>query len=218
MTELLQAAVSPPNLLPTGLLVFVLLYWVLVIVGVATTETLDVDLHLDGDADVDVGAHHGPGLGLEGLNNALAFFNLGRVPLMFWLSFVALPLWVGSILANYYLGNASFLLGLGLLVPLLIGALIVAKVLTQPFVRLFAAMEKDHETDTQAVGKICTVLLPVSHATLGQASVRLPDGATLTLNVRGASTSTQLRRGEQALVIDFDAAQRCYLVEPYATA
>lgn len=213
MTELLQAAVSPPNLLPTGLLVFVLLYWVLVIGGVATTESLDLDL----DVDADAGFGTDGGLGVEWLNNALVFFNLGRVPLMLWLSFVALPLWVGSILANYYLGNASLWLGLVMLVPLLVGSLIVAKVLTQPFVRMFAALEKDHEAGTEAVGKICTVLLPVTHATLGQASVRLPDGATLTLNVKGASAGTQLRRGEQALVIDFDAAQRCYLVEPYAT-
>ena len=216
MHELLQAAVSPPNLLPTGLLVFVLLYWVLVIVGMLSSDTLDYHVdHAHVDVHHDFGAHH-TGMGVDWLNNALVFFNLGRVPLMFWLSFVALPLWIGSILANHYLGNTSLLIGLALLVPLLVVSLIVAKMLTQPFVRLFAALEKNHEQDTQPVGKVCTVLLPTTHDRLGQASVRLSDGAPIVLNVKAASTQAQLRKGDTALVIDFDAQRRCYLIEPYA--
>ena len=42
MTELLHAAVSPPNVLPTSLLVFVLLYWLTVILGLLDFKTLDI--------------------------------------------------------------------------------------------------------------------------------------------------------------------------------
>ena len=216
MTELLHAAVSPPNLLPTALLVFVLLYWLTVIVGLLDFKTLDISTGHDfeGTHDAHVSADHS-GIGVSWLNNALAFFNLGRVPLMVFLSFVALPLWVGSILINHYLGNAALLPGLLLLVPLFVGSLLLAKVLTLPFVHLFAALEKSHDSGAQPLGKVCTVLLPTSHSRLGQASVRLLNGAPLVLNVRAASATAELRKGDSALVIDYDQERRCYLIEPY---
>lgn len=206
MTELLQAAVLPPNLVATGLLVFVLLYWLTVIVGLLDFKT--ADLHLGGHAD----SGHLPGTHADWFNGALAFFNLSRVPLMLFVSFVALPLWVGSILANYYTGNTSLLRGLLFLLPLLLASLFVAKVVTQPFVRLFAALEKDHDGGAVALGKVCTVLVPATADHLGQATVRI-DGAPLMLNVR--TTGVPLAKGETALVIDYDTLRRCYLIEQY---
>ena len=213
MTELLQAAVSPPNLVPTGLLVFVLLYWLTVLLGLLDMKTVDLSIGDHGHAHFDSHTGH-DGLGTGWLNGALAFFNLGRIPLMIFLSFVFLPLWAGSILANYYTGNTSLLLGLAFLLPLFIGSLFVAKFLTLPFVKLFSALEKDHDSGAVVVGKVCTVLLPATADKLGQASVQT-DGAPLMLNVR--SLSTPLARGETALIIDFDAARKCYLIEPFAT-
>ncbi|OUJ74687.1 OB-fold-containig protein [Hymenobacter crusticola] len=218
MTELLRAAVLPPNLLPTGLLVFVLLYWLTVIVGLLDFKSLDLDTSHDFD-----GPHHGhaaspDGIGVSWLNHVLGFFNLGRVPLMVFVSFVALPLWVGSILLNYSLGNTALLPGLLLLVPLFAGSLLLAKVLTTPFVRLFNALEKNHDSGAQPLGKVCTVLLPTTRERLGQASVKLLNGAPLILNVRAASAAAELRKGDSALVIDYDAEQRCYLIEPYELA
>ncbi|MFD2787128.1 OB-fold-containig protein [Hymenobacter rubripertinctus] len=218
MKELLHAAVAPANLLPTGLLVLVLLYWLTVLLGVLDFKSLDLDVSTDADADLDAhaGAHGHPGeAGTTFLNGVLGFFNLGRVPLMVFVSFVALPWWVGSILANYYLGNERLLLGGILLVPLLLGSLLVAKVLTTPFVHLFAALEKDHEGSSSPLGKLCTLLLPASHEQLGQASVRLQKGAPLMLNVRAASASAELRKGDTALIIDYDTTRRCYLIEPF---
>ena len=211
MTELLQAAIAPPNLVATGLLVFALLYWLTVIVGLLDMKAVDLSIDDHGHFHHDGPGPH-DGLGTGWLNGALAFFNLGRIPLMVFLSFVFLPLWVGSILANYYTGNTSWLLGLAFLLPLLIASLFVAKFLTLPFVKLFTAMEKDHDAGAVVIGKVCTVLLPATASQLGQASVPA-DGAPLVLNVR--STGVPLAKGETALVIAFDAARRCYLVEPY---
>ncbi|WP_143080242.1 hypothetical protein [Hymenobacter arizonensis] len=212
MTELLQAAVLPPNLLPTSLLVFVLLYWLTVVVGLLDMKTVDLDISDHGHPHFDSDAPH-EGMGTSWLNGALAFFNLGRIPLMIFLSFVFLPMWVGSILLNYYTGNTSLPLGLAFSLPLFVGSLFVAKFLTLPFVKLFTAMEKDHDAGAVVIGKVCTVLLPATAEHLGQASVRI-DGAPLMLNVR--STKAPLGKGETALVIDFDAARKCYLIEPFA--
>ena len=212
MTELLQAAVLPPNLVATGLLVFVLLYWLTVIVGLLDFKT--VDFHVGGHVDLHPGDVHLHPADSDWFNGALAFFNLGRVPLMVFLSFVALPLWVGSILTNYYTGNTALLRGLVFLLPLLLGSLLLAKVLTLPFVKLFAALEKDHDGGAIALGKVCTVLLPATAEQLGQATVRI-DGAPLKLNVR--TTGRALSKGETARVIDYDAHRRSYLIEPYST-
>lgn len=212
MTDLLQAAIAPPNLVPTGLLVFVLLYWLTVILGLLDMKTVDLDVDDHGHFHHPGDFHHEAPSGW--LNGALAFFNLGRIPLMVFLSFVFLPLWVGSILANYYAGNTSWLLGLAFLLPLFIGSLFLAKFLTLPFVKLFAVLEKDHDAGAVVIGKVCTVLLPTTTERLGQASVRT-NGAPLMLNVR--STSAPLAKGETALVIDFDAGRRCYLIEPFTT-
>lgn len=212
MTELFQAAVLPPNLVATGLLVFVLLYWLTVIVGLIDFKT--VDFHLD----THVGYHADGGhlhADSDWLNGALAFFNLGRIPLMVFISFVALPLWVGSILVNYYIGNTSLLWGLLYLLPLFIGSVFLAKFLTLPFVSLFAALEKDHDGGAVALGKVCTVLLPANADQLGQATVHI-NGAPLRLNVR--TTGRALGKGETALVIDYDTPRRCYLIEPYTIA
>lgn len=218
MKELLHAAVAPANLLPTGLLVFVLLYWLTVLLGLLDFKSLDLDVSPDADADFDAhaGAHGHPGeAGTSFMNGVLGFFNLGRVPLMVFVSFVVLPWWVGSILANHYLGNESLLVGAVLLVPLLLGSLLVGKVLTTPFVHLFAALEKDHEGSSSPLGKMCTLLLPTTCEQLGQASVQLRKGAPLMLNVRAASASAELRKGDTALIIDYDQQRRCYLVEPF---
>ncbi|MBD2766302.1 hypothetical protein IC235_00155 [Hymenobacter sp. BT664] len=213
MTELLQAAIAPPNLVATGLLVFVLLYWLTVIAGLLDMKTVDLSIDDHGHFHYNGHVPH-DGMGTGWLNGALAFFNLGRIPLMVFLSFVFLPLWVGSILVNYYTGNTSLLLGLAFLLPLFLGSLFVARFLTLPFVKLFTAMEKDHDAGAVVIGKVCTVLLPATAEHLGQASVRI-NGAPLMLNVR--STNAPLAKGETALVIDYDATRRCYLIEPYAT-
>lgn len=210
MPELLRAAVSPPNLIATGLLVFVLLYWLTVIMGVLDFKNLDLETSPEADAHHDAPPAH---MGVDWLNNALAFFNLGRVPLMVFLAFVALPLWAGSILLNYYTHNTSFALGLVFFAPLLLVSLFVSKVLTTPFVKLFATLEKDASAGVNPVGKVCTLALPLTADRPGQATLRA-EGASLTLNVRSAS-GVALRKGDTALVIDYDAERRCYLIEPY---
>ncbi|RFP65964.1 DUF1449 family protein [Hymenobacter lapidiphilus] len=218
MKELLHAAVAPANLLPTGLLVLVLLYWLTVLLGLLDLKSLDLSVQADSHTDLHTDTHtgaHAHESGTSFLNSVLVFFNLERVPLMVFVSFVVLPWWVGSILANHYLGNEGLLVGAVLLVPLLVGSLLIAKVLTTPFISLFAALEKESEGTNSPLGKVCTLLLPATHEQLGQASVRLRKGAPLMLNVRAASQSAELRKGDTALIIDYDQLRRCYLIEPF---
>ncbi|MBD1395697.1 DUF1449 family protein [Pontibacter sp. JH31] len=207
MNELLQAAFSGVNLLPSALLVFVLLYWLAVIFGFLDLDFFDVEVEPEVDAD-GVSA-------VTWLNSVLAFFNLGKVPFMVFLSFLALPFWAISILANYYLNNDYALLGLLYLVPSFIAALFVSKILTTPFVKLFATLEKEHETAASIIGQLCTVILPANPTELGQATVKT-SGAPLLLNVK-TTEGAAVQKGETALVLEYNAENKFYLIQPYQT-
>lgn len=207
MNELLQATFSAVNIIPTALLAFVLLYWLAVIFGLLDLDFFDVDVEPEVDAD-GVSA-------VSWLNNVLAFFNLGKVPFMVFLTFLALPFWAFSILANYYLNDGYTLLGWLYLIPSFVGALFVAKFLTMPFVRVFSAMEKEHESADNIIGQICTVTLPANGNELGQAAVKTT-GAPLLLNVRTTQGSA-VQKGETALVLEYNAENKFYLIEPYQT-
>jgi hypothetical protein len=207
MNELLQAAISSVNILPTAFLIFTLLYWVAVIFGFLDLDFFDVELDAEVDAD-GVSA-------VTWLNSALAFFHLGKVPFMVFLTFLALPFWVISILANYYLNNNYELLGLLYLVPSFVAALLVSKVLTTPFVKVFAALEIEHESAATIIGQVCTVILPANTTDLGQATVKTT-GAPLLLNVKTTEGSA-VQKGETALVLEYNAENKFYLIQPYQT-
>ncbi|QHL89231.1 DUF1449 family protein [Nibribacter ruber] len=205
MIELLQASFSSANAFASGLLIFVLIYWLTVIIGLLDLSSLDVDL--DTDADVD---------GLSSIawfNSALAFFNLGRIPLMFFLSFFALPFWVMCVGVNSLLGTQDSWLGVLFMFPIAFFCLFIAKLLTWPFVKLFTIMEKEEAPKTTVIGQMCTILLPANATQIGQAAVKTA-GSPLLLNVK-TTQGHLVQKGETALVIDYLPENQLYLIEPY---
>ena len=101
MKELLEFAFSGVNILPTILLIFVVIYWLIVLIGVVDVDTVDIDVEVDADVDLDV----------NGFASVLAFFNLDQLPLMIFLTFYAIPLWVVTLIGNDLLGFNSFFSG-----------------------------------------------------------------------------------------------------------
>ena len=205
MLELLDAAVSAPNIIPTALLVFVLVYWLVVILGAIDLDFFDVDVDMEAEADVD------GELSISWLNHVLAFFNLGQVPFMLFLTFLVVPWWAVTVLGNHYLGTESFVFSLAILLPALLVSLFVAKFMTMPFVRVYQAL--DQEDNTTPVGKICRMTSTASDTKVGQAQVST-SGAPIVLNVR-AYEGSSLVAGDSAMVIEYDAGGNVYLVEPY---
>jgi len=207
MNELLQAAVAPANIIPTAFLAFVLFYWIVAMVGLIDLDF--ISLEVETEVEPEVG-------GLETiawLNSALAFFNLGRVPFMLFLSFLVLPFWAIALLTNYYLHTANNYIGFLLLLPAFVAALFIAKILTAPFVKLFAVFEKEHDSNAVVLGQLCTVTLPPSSTEIGQATVKT-EGSPLLLHVK-TTGSAHIKKGETALVIEYDEKSKYYLIEPY---
>jgi hypothetical protein len=210
MLELLNAAVSSVNIIPTALLVIILLYWITVIIGLADVNLYDID-EIDLDSNVDGGDVH---FSVDWLNHILLFFNITQIPLMLFLTFLILPIWVISVLGNYYLGNTSFIFSLVLLLPNFFASLFISKILTTPFVKLFAYMNKEEEEE-EVIGKICITMVTISNERIGQAKVNTRESPLL-LNVK-TKPGTTLKAGETGLIVDYIRERNIYLIEPYET-
>lgn len=227
MNELLDASLSAPSIVPTILLMLVLLYWFSTMIGLVDLSTFDIHLDVDKDINVDKDIQVQKHIELKGdstdgsdssvsvtwLNSVLTFFNLGHVPFMVFLSFLVLPMWIISLLANYFLGNTSGILGTLLLLPNLFVSLFIAKILTTPFVKIFAALNKEDNSQQVILGKVCTLMIAANDEAIGQASVKI-NGAPLMLNVK-TSKGTSLEKGKTALIIDYHPESKSYLIEPY---
>jgi hypothetical protein len=210
MQELLDASIQGANIIPTAILIFILIYWLIVIIGLIDLDFFDFDLDLDVDLDgPEVDAHVSVGW----LNSVLAFFNLGQIPFMIFLSFLMLPMWIISVQLNHLIGNTGFLLGLVFLIPNLFVSLFIAKFLTMPFVKLFSKMGEDGETTTTMIGKICKVVLPLNSDSVGQVEVNV-DGSNYRISAKTHEDNV-MQKGEEGLVIEYHENGKYYVVEPY---
>lgn len=201
MKELIDFAFSGANLIPTVLLIFTVAYWLIVIIGVIGVDALDVDVDLDVDMDVD------------GLASVLAFFNLGDLPLMIFITFYALPLWVITLVINDLMGISSFFTGLIVLLPAMVGCLFIAKFLTIPFALFYRKIRMETEAVEDLVGKICVAKLPITTDRKSQAEIKV-NGTSVLIHAK-TRDGHRVEKGETALVIDYEQASNMYYVEPY---
>ena len=209
MEEFLQHALSPVNLVYTGLLILMLVYWSTVILGVLDLHSMDIDMDVDADANLDMdmdadadGHFHG----------VLKFFHVGDVPVMILVSIAILIMWANSMLATHYLESSSILLTLALVLPNLFIGLLVAKVATLPLKHLFETPEDEKLTNEKMIGMRCTVKTGEVNDRFGQAEIGT-GAAPHVINVRTRSKST-LHKGDQAVIVDYDEDDNVYAVAP----
>jgi len=207
MKELLEFAFNGINLVPTILLIFVIIYWLIVILGIVDIDSLDFDLDVDTDVDVDADVDVG------GLSSVLAFFNIGHMPLMVFVTFFSLPLWAINLITNDFLGGGSILIGLLVLFGTAFVSLFIAKFLTIPIAKFYRRVKENTEAVEHIVGRICTAKLPITSEQTAQAEIKV-NGTSVLINVRTRNGFT-VSKGATALVIDFNEAQKVYYVEPY---
>lgn len=214
MQALLQEALLPVNIVFTVLLVFVLLYWLTVLLGLIDVSAVDVDLDVDADLDADVDAdtdldgHSSHAAGW--LSGSLQFFNFGRVPFMVIFTFLTLSMWAFSILTNYYLGQGSWGTAAVLLLPNLAASLLITKVITTPLIPVFRHFDGS-EAPVDYIGRECTLTLPASRTALGQAEV-LIDDTPLLVNVKLVEGHF-LERGARALIVNEDPEGKFFLIK-----
>lgn len=224
MKELLEVAFTGASLVPAVLGAICILYWLLVLLGLFDFQSMDVDtdIHADAHADLHTEVHadahadaHADGEAslsdsAGGLKGVMTFFNLGKVPLMLILSFVALFWWAGSIALNYYV-PLPLVINLLLLIPLFLLSLFISKFFTAPFGKLFEKMNQFAQP-LNAVGMLGEITIEFEGTEMGQMRVKSEDG-WVSLNVRASGTA-KFSRGDQVVVAEYIQDQNYYLIEP----
>jgi len=199
MTELLAFAISGVNVIPTILLMFTVLYWLIVVVGVIDIDALDLDLDMDGD--------------LNGLTSVLSFFNIGHMPLMVFVTFFTIPLWMITLMSNDLFGISTFIVGMLIFIPAIFVSLFVAKFFTIPVAKFYRKISKETEAIKNLIGRVCTAKLPISHDRKGQAEIKI-NGTSILITAKTREGHT-VQKNTTALIIEFQKDQNFYFVEPY---
>lgn len=228
MKEILDLSFSPGNIVPTILLIFVGLYWVVFLIGLLDLSFLDfdldkdfsVDIDADVDVDIDVDADAdaegmGKGSGGKGLSAGAAilqFLNLDAVPFMVFLSFFSLFYWAGSVMGNHYLGNGETGLAIAIAAGAIILAALLTKAITQPFKGFFRSLN-DAEKPADLRGRLCTLELGTSGKRLGQANVDI-NGKHLLVNVR-SDTGERIEKGTSCVILEEGPGKEYYIVQPF---
>lgn len=216
VTEYLQLCFSGANLPASALLVLVMFYWLMLILAGLDLDFLDIDLDVDGDADldmdmdgVDADGHLADTLGL-GLV-VLRFLNIGRVPIMVWVSIFAIAYWLLSVILDRFLDNPDH--RIELLYAAQYGvrnfaiAVVLTKIFTQPLRGKFDPSEPNKVEDM--IGTECVVTTTEVNKSFGQARYET-EAAPLLLNVR--TREKPLAKGDLAVIVDHDAEENVYFV------
>lgn len=199
MQEFIDACLSGPTLPATILLIVACVYWVFALAGALDLDLFDFDLDVDADP-------HGHSLSDIGFIS-LRFLNLGRVPLMIWMSVFALTFWTASMVIDptrtYSTGGETALAILrnaGL-------ALVATKLLTQPLRGKFDVHEPNPAEEL--IGRTCVITTSEVTERFGWAQLQT-EASPLALSVR--SVEGTLSRGDVAEICGYDPENRAYLV------
>jgi len=206
-------SLMPANLGATILLTMMVCYWLMVILGALDLDFLDFDIDTDMDADLDADLGSDLNVSVGVLDGMLAFFYLGKIPVMILLSIFAMCLWVFSIIANGYLNpSGSLVLGLPIAAGNLVVSPFVCKIICTPLARLFMALKKDPNAPADVMGRICKVTTTQVSTKMGQAEVAT-SGAPILLNVVADGDHT-FKKGDEAVVIGKDEKKGVHIIAP----
>ena len=209
MREVFEQAFRMVNLPFTVLLGFIVLYWLLVALGA-------LDIHLfsdvDSDADVDGDVHHDLDHDVGQFTKVLHFVGIGDVPVMVIVSVLGLSMWLGSMIANFYLTDGSQLYALALLVPNFLISVVVTRYVTLPMRPLFRSLSKDRGAGEEVLGNVCRITTSEATPTFGQAEITR-SGAPVLINVRTLDDAV-LVKGARAAVVRSDSEKGVYYITP----
>ena len=234
MSELFAALLSFPTVIFTTLLGVVILYWLSVMVGALDVDLFDADGLVEGAEGAAEGAlegvsgaevadatgsaealegAEGSAQGAEGLLSAL---NLRRAPITVTFSLIVFFGWIASYFGMHYLGGLdalglpSFAISLGVLVLAILVALPLTSLATKPLEPVFKTHSAKRRSDY--VGSVCVVRTGRVDDGFGQAEI--VDGGTRLL-ISARIDGAPLRRGDKALIVDYDAEREAYVLEAY---
>jgi hypothetical protein len=224
MPEILREAFSVPNLPVTLFLGAVLLYWLLVMTGLLEAEMDAADLSAGADLDAGHAGHGAAGapLGLpkDGfLIGCLRFMYMDRVPVMVVMSFMALFMWVISVLGNYHFngtpGDRSSAVALALLFPNFIISALLTRIAVTPLAKLFDTMNHAQTEAEAVVGREGRVISSRVDERYGQVEI-ITKASPVLVNARVPTGCAPLEKGVAVLIHAAAEDHSYYLVSPLA--
>ena len=156
----------------------------------------------------DAGGDHNGSDGQDG--GLLSVLGLGRVPVTITMSVALLLAWTACTLATLWLGPANVLFQAAVLAGSLITGLLASALVLRPLGRALDADRPARRRDS--LGHVCTITSGKVDATFGTAQVD-DGGAGLNVHVICPRPNT-LKKGDRALLVEFDAGKEVYEVEP----
>ena len=166
-----------------------------------------------GHGDVDAG--DGDDSGHGALAAIMSALHLRSAPATVIFSLIITFAWLVSVVTMQVVtrllpGWAGPLLSSGVLLGSFAIALPLTSVAARPLAKVFAPKHAPVKSDF--IGRTCTVRTGSVSTKFGEATLQ-DGGAGLVLRVR-VEDGKLLGRGEQALIVDYDAERETYLVEP----
>lgn len=209
MGNFMGAVTGYPTAIYTVLLGVVVIYWVLAMLGMVDIEHsgLDVDVHMHTHADGDTSD-------VGQLASYVVAMGLNGVPFSVAVSLLVLVSWTVCCLGGEWLLPLVPTLLLQLLAGtvLLVASAVIAIPITAVAIRPLRGLFVTHTAMTNAalVGQLCRVVTGVVNEKDGRADVARR-GASLNIRV-WATTPNTLKRGSQALIVEYDEVAGRYLI------
>jgi len=246
MPEIITEAFGLHNLPVTVLLGVMVIYWIMVLIGVADGDMDGADAggHVDAGGHLEAGhgadladghtmeSHGGITVGghLDGhaahqsggfWQSCGRLLHLGEIPLMIVLSVLSLFMWFFSISANVLFngepGSRSAGMALLLLVPNLLVSLLLTRVVLSPLRGVIRRMQTTESEVERVVGREGTVCTGEVTDAFGQ--IEIPaKGAPVVVNARVAPGRPAIPKGTRVLVYDAAPDALYYLVRPADSA
>lgn len=188
-----------PTIIFTGLVMFVTLYWVVSLLGMADMDSVDLG-ESGGDADVSTLSSTGFFTGL------MLKFGLYGVPLIIILSLISLIGWLLSYLYTSFLhqyfdsGVLYYLFGTGALIFVLVVSMWLTGIIISPIRKNIAKIPKRNSSNN--VGKIAVVRTLSVTDKHGEAELN-DGGAGLILKIRSDTNDGLLKQGDRVMLVEY---------------
>ena len=203
-----------PTIIFTGLVMFVTLYWVVSLLGLADMDSVDL-----GDVGGDVGGEADvSNLSSTGFFTGLMLkFGLYGVPLIIILSLISLIGWLLSYLYTSFLhqnvdsGILYYVFGTGALVFVLVISMWLTGLIISPIRKNIAKIPKRNASSN--IGKIAVVRMLSVTDKHGEAVLN-DGGAGLILKIRSDMSDNQLKQGDKVVLVAYLDDANTYRVTP----
>ncbi|WP_201512449.1 OB-fold-containig protein [Psychrobacter alimentarius] len=199
-----------PTVIFTGLVMFVTLYWVVSLIGLADMDSVDLG---DAGGDVDVSDLSSTGF----FTGLMLKFGLYGVPLIIILSLISLIGWVLSYLYTSFLhqyfdsGLLYYVFGTGALIFVLVISMWLTGLIISPIRKNIANIPKRNAASN--IGKIATVRTLSVTNQHGEAELH-DGGAGLILKIRSDAQDNLLKQGDKVVLVEYLGEANTYRVTP----